>query len=455
MHSIKPNYRARVPQPILKLFTIWMTVFFLLTPSPAGAYSVLSHEEIIDLAWHDQIVPLLLERFPNTTSDQLREAHSYAYGGCIIQDIGYYPHGSHLFSDLLHYIRTGDFVLSLLREASDVNELAFALGALAHHTADTYGHPAVNLATGAEYPKLRDKFGDVVTYDDDHTAHLQTEFGFDVVEVAHNRYAPQQYHDFIGFSVSKPLLERAFRDTYGFEVNQIMPSEDRAINTYRHTVSSLLPRATRVAVINYEKEMKQEDPSYDRRKFIYRVDKATYKREYGNEYQKPGAGAEMLAFFIRILPKIGPLKALELHMPDAQSQQEFLKSMNNVVDHYTAYLKQLRQEPAAPVTLDLADLNLDTGNPTESGRYRLADFTYAQLLAEIEKHPETPIPAALRANVMAFYQPGQSNYVSLKPKEWQQTKNSILAIENAQLVDLKVSDQSTKDQQAPVAAMPH
>jgi hypothetical protein len=451
MPSCKPNHRV----PVFQFFIAWIVITLLIAPSPACAYSVLSHEEVVDLVWHDQIVPLLLERVPNTTPDQLREAHSYAYGGCIIQDIGYYPHGSHLFSDLLHYVRTGDFVLSLLREASDVDELAFALGALAHYTSDTWGHPAVNLATSAEYPKLRDKFGNVVTYDDDPTAHLRTEFGFDVVEVAQNRYAPEQYHDFIGFSVSKPLLERAFRDTYGFEVNQIMPGEDRAINTYRHTVSSLLPEATRVAVINYEKQIKQEDPSYDRNKFIFRMDKATYKRKYGNDYQKPGAGAEILAFFVRILPKVGPLKALKLQMPSPQSQQEFLKSMNTVVDHYTAYLQQLRREPLTPVTLDLSDRNLDTGSPTESGKYRLADFTYSKLLVEIQKHPETPIPAALRANLIDFYRPGLNNYVSAKPEEWQQTKSNVLAIENAHLVDLKVSDQSTKDQQPPVAAMPH
>jgi len=449
MRLSKPISRVRAVQTLLRLFTVWIVIVILLAPSQAGAYSVLSHEEVVDLVWRDQIVPLLLERFPNTTPDQLREAHSYAYGGCIIQDIGYYPHGNHLFSDLLHYVRTGDFVLSLLREASDVDELAFALGALAHYTSDTWGHPAVNLATGAEYPKLRDKFGNVVTYDDDPTAHLQTEFGFDVVEVAHNRYAPQQYHDFIGFSVSKSLLERAFRDTYGFEVNQIMPSEDRAINTYRHTVSRLLPEATRVAVINYEKQLKQEDSSYDRRKFIYRVDKASYRREYGNDYQKPGAGAETLAFFVRILPKIGPLKALNLRMPNAPSQQEFLKSMNTVVDHYTAYLQQLRLEPATPVTLDLPDRNLDTGNPTESGKYRLADFTYAKLLAEIDKKPATPLPASLRANIIDFYQSGQNNYVSFKPKEWQQTQANLHALENATPVELKISDQPTKDQQAP------
>lgn len=446
MRSRNPHSRSRSARA-LRLSAAWILLLVFLVPSPAGAYSVLSHEEIVDLAWHDHVVPVLLQRFPDTTPDQLREAHAYAYGGCIIQDIGYYPFGNHLFSDLLHYVRTGDFVENLLRESTDVDEYAFALGALAHYIADSYGHPAVNLATGREYPKLRDKFGNIVTYDDNPTAHLQTEFGFDVVEVAHNRYAPQQYHDFIGFAVSKPLIERAFRDTYGFEVNQIMVHEDLAINTYRDTVSGLIPQMTRVAAVSYEKQLKQEDPSYARKKFIYRVDKSAYRREFGGAYQKPSPGTEIIAFFIRILPKIGPLKALRLHMPGPESQKEFLASVNVVVDHYNASLKELKLDPTNGVRFDLPDRNLDTGDATVSGKYRLADFTYANLLDRIEKHPATAIPAGLRTNVIAFYQSAPQNYVSTKPKEWARTQADLQTLEKAQPNAAKVSDQPTRDQQ--------
>jgi hypothetical protein len=431
----------------IQYFSTWILLLLSFFPTPASAYSVLSHEEIVDLAWRDHIVPVLLHRFPETTPEQLREAHAYAYGGCIIQDMGYYPFGSHLFSDLLHYVRTGDFVESLLRESTDVDEYAFALGALAHYTADSYGHPAVNRATGREYPKLRDKFGNVVTYDDNPTAHLQTEFGFDVVEVAHNRYAPQQYHDFIGFAVAKPLVERAFRDTYGFEVNQVMSHEDLAINTYRHTVSGLIPQMTRVAAISYEKQIKQEDPSYARNKFIYRMDKASYRREFGADYQKPSAGTQMVAFFIRILPKIGPLKALRLHMPDADSQKQFLASVNQVVDRYNTSLEELRQDAPDSVSLHLPDRNLDTGDATAPGKYRRTDFTYAKLLDEIEKHPDIAVPASLRMNVIAFYQTGSRNYVRMKPKSWAQAQADLHRLEKAQPGVLKISDQPTKDQQ--------
>jgi hypothetical protein len=162
-------------------------------------YSVLTHEEIVDLLWTDEIRPLLLQRFPELSEEQLKEAHAYAYGGAVIQDLGYYPFGSVEFSNLVHYVRSGDFVRELLLQSQDANEYAFALGALAHYASDIAGHPAVNQAVSIQYPKLRAKYGNSVRYAQDHTAHLKTEFGFDMVQVAKNRYASQQYHDFIGF----------------------------------------------------------------------------------------------------------------------------------------------------------------------------------------------------------------------------------------------------------------
>src|SRR5271168_1572361 len=196
------------------------------------AYSVLTHEEIVDLLWTDEIRPLLLKRFPALTEDQLKEAHAYAYGGAVIQDLGYYPFGSKEFSNLVHYVRSGDFVRELLLESQDVNEYAFALGALAHYASDIAGHPAVNQSVAIEYPKLRAKYGASVRYADDHTAHLKTEFGFDTVQVAQNRYASPQYHDFIGFQVSKSLLERVFPVVYGVELKDVLAHEDLAIGSY-------------------------------------------------------------------------------------------------------------------------------------------------------------------------------------------------------------------------------
>jgi hypothetical protein len=216
-------------------------LLILLTPHWMIGYSMLAHEQIVDLAWADQIEPLLRHRFPHSTDEDLQKAHAYAYGGCVIQDLGYYPFGSKDFSNLVHYVRSGDFVLALLRNATDIDEYAFALGALAHYEADTDGHPAVNRAVALEYPKLRVKYGNQVTYEQNHTAHIRTEFGFDVVQVAKNRYTSDSYRSFIGFQVSKPVLQKAFRETYGIELTDVFRNVDLSIATYRHSVSTIIP----------------------------------------------------------------------------------------------------------------------------------------------------------------------------------------------------------------------
>src|SRR5579863_6356020 len=131
-----------------------------------SAYSVLTHEEVVDLLWADSIQPLLIKRFPAATPDDLKKAHAFAYGGSLAQDMGYYPFGNKYFSDLTHYVRSGDFIVNLLRESTDINEYAFALGALSHYAADNVGHPVVNQAVALEFPSLRKKYGNEVTYAD-------------------------------------------------------------------------------------------------------------------------------------------------------------------------------------------------------------------------------------------------------------------------------------------------
>src|SRR5437016_13975274 len=134
-------------------------------PRETRAYSVLAHEANIDALWEPAIRPLLQRRFPHATCEELQTARAYAYGGSVVQDLGYYPFGSHFFSNLLHYVRTGDFVNALISDARDVNEYAFALGALGHYAADNSGHPmAVNRAVPLMYPKLKAQFGNNVHY---------------------------------------------------------------------------------------------------------------------------------------------------------------------------------------------------------------------------------------------------------------------------------------------------
>jgi hypothetical protein len=370
----------------------------LLCSGGLSAYSVLTHEEIVDLLWADEIRPLLLKRFPELTDDQIKQAHAYAYGGAVIQDLGYYPFGSREFSDLVHYVRSGDFVRELIFQSQDVNEYAFALGALSHYISDIAGHPAVSQAVAIEYPKLRAKFGKSVRYAQDKTAHLKTEFGFDTVQVAKNRYASQQYHDFIGFQVSKLLLERVFPVVYGLELKDVLTHEDLAVGSYRFAVSRLIPQMTRVALQTHEKELMRETPNFARKKFLYRLSRSGYEKEWGKDYVQPGAGTRVLSTFLRYIPKVGPFKGLAFNNPTAKTEDLYIKSINTTVDQYRAFLQQVRAD-----TLLLPNFDLDSGQATKANEYSLTDDAYAKLLAQAADGKFEHTSAELRDNILAFY----------------------------------------------------
>ena len=329
-----------------------------------NGYSVLTHEEVVDLVWADQIQPLLRHRFPGASDEELEEAHAYACGGCVIQDLGYYPFGNKQFSDIVHYVRSGDFVVALLRDANDLDGYAFALGALAHYVSDVEGHPSVNRAVAIEYPKLRKKFGDSVTYQDNHRAHIRTEFGFDVVQAAKNRFTSDSYHNFIGFQPSKPLLEQAFRETYGLELKDILSNPDLSIGSYRRSVSTIIPEMTRVALLTKHAELVREDHNFDQQKFLYRLSRTQYEKEWGTEYQKPRFGARVLALVVKVMPKVGPLKTVDITVPSPATEDLYIESVNKTVDAYKAQLVRLRQQGDRLV---LPDLDFDTGKPTRPG----------------------------------------------------------------------------------------
>jgi hypothetical protein len=366
--------------------------------SGSFAYSVLTHEEIVDLVWTDALVPLLLRRFPTLTDGQIKEAHSFAYGGAVIQDLGYYPFGSVEFSNLVHYVRSGDFVQQLISQSEDANEYAFALGALAHYASDISGHPAVNRAVSIQYPKLRAKYGDSVRYAEDHTAHLKTEFGFDMVQVAKNRYASQEYHDFIGFQVSKPLLERAFPIVYGVELKDVLAHEDLAIGSYRFAVSRMVPQMTAIALRTHEKDMMKETPNLARKKFLYRLSRSEYEKEWGKDYTKPDFGTRLWSALLHHIPKIGPFKALAFNNPTAQTEDLYFKSINTTVDRYRIYLDELRNH-----TLQLVNCDFDSGKATKAAEYSLTDDTYAQLLNQISARKFDLTTSDLRDNILHFY----------------------------------------------------
>ncbi len=417
---------ARTP-----VIAVCLIAVLLALPAPVHAYAVLSHEAIIDAAWETHIKPLLLKKFPQATEEDLSRAQAYAYGGAIIQDMGYYPYGSPFFSDLTHYIRSGDFIKALLRNAKDLNEYAFAVGSLAHYAADNYGHRlGINRAVPILYPGLRKKFGDSIAFEDNRLAHVKTEFGFDVLEIARERYAPESYHDFIGFEVSRSVLDQAFRETYGLELKDVLVSEEKVLNSYRRDVSKLIPKATRIAWHLKKDEIKDDIPDATKRKFLFNLSRANYEREWGKDYRKPSPGERFLAFVYKLIPKFGPLKILQFRTPTPQTEQMFESSFNATLDHYRELLTNLRES-----RLDLPNNNFDVGENTGPGKYRLNDEAHAELLDKLAENKFAGATSEVKAELVRFFAEPDAPYATKhNVKAWTKVQTQLQQLKSATFI---------------------
>jgi hypothetical protein len=386
----------------------------------------MSHQAIIDAAWENDLKPALRKRFPKATEDELNEGQAYAYGGAIIQDLGYYPYGSPFFSDLTHYVRSADFILAMLRDAQDVNEYAFALGAMAHYAADNNGHKiGTNRSVPILYPKLKKKYGDSVSYEQDKLAHVKTEFGFDVLEIAKERYAPESYHDFIGFEVSRRVLEEAFEETYGLDLKKVLVNEDRALNSYRRAVSNLIPRATRIAWQLKKDEIEADEPGMTRQKFLYNLKRAKYEQEWGKDYQQPTLGDKFLAFLYKILPKFGPLKVLQFKTPTPQTEKMFEASFNDTLDQYRKLLRQQREAQQPALTND----NFDLGTASAPGQYQLSDSTHAKLLDKLADQKFAGMTPEIRSELLEFFGAPDTPFKLKKDKKaWSKLQTELEAL---------------------------
>ena len=399
-----------------------LLVTALAWPPPARAYAVLAHEAIIDAAWEGHLKPALLAKYPQATDEDLSSAQAYAYGGAILQDMGYYPYGSPFFSDLTHYVRSGDFILALLRDSQNLTEYAFALGSLAHYAADNDGHRiGTNRAVPVLYPGLRKKYGDSVAYEDGKLAHVKTEFGFDVVEVARERYAPDGYHDFIGFEVARRVLDQAFQETYGLELKDLLVSEEKAINSFRHDVSTLIPKATRIAWHLKKDEIKDDIPDATKKRFLFNLSRSNYEREWGKNYSKPTAAERFLAFLYKLLPKWGPLKVLQFRTPTPQTERMFEASFNATMDRYRALLREVREGE-----LQLPNDNFDVGEDTGPGKYRMNDDAHAELLDKLAEKNFAGARPELKAELLHFYADTGAAYSTKRnARQWAKVQTQL------------------------------
>jgi hypothetical protein len=413
---------------VLSKFLCPLFVLLLFIPSTTKAYSILTHEALIDASWVKSIQPLLIEKFPGATEADLKLAHSYAYGGSLMSDIGYSPFGSTYFTNLIHYVRSGDFVENLISEAQNLNEYAFALGSLCHYMGDSYGHSiGTNRVVPMVYPKVGKKFGEVVTYEQDHTSHTRTELAFDVLQLARGNYASQGFHDLIGFNVAIPVLERAFYKTYGQNINDIFGNIDRSVNNFRWAVNGLMPTITRSAWVLKKDEIKEMQPGITAKKFHYKMKRKKYYAEYGHEIDKPDFGERMLAFFISILPRLGPLKTFRFKEIGHDGEKQFIKSFDTVMSHYAAALNNLHTGK-----VNLANVNFDTGKETNADDYLLADDTYSQLLLNLQDNKFSYLTGSLKENVISFYATADTiTFAKRDASEWKKTRLAIQEIKIA------------------------
>jgi hypothetical protein len=419
--SLMQPHRKKRPGSII---IGWAIAFFLCMPFFSKAYSVLTHQALIDANWKDVLAPLLKKKYPHASAEQLKQAKAYAYGGAVAPDMGYYPYGSKLFTNLIHYVRSGDFTKTILAEAHNLNEYAFALGVYCHYMADTYGHSlGVNRCVPLIYPKMEKKFGDTVTYAQNKTSHLRTEFSFDVLQTARGNYAPESYHDFIGFAVADTLLGRAFLKTYGLDMSELFASLPVAIGTFRWAVKNFLPTITKVAWASKQEEIRQAHPDITGRKFIYKMKTKQYYTEYGHERTRPDFFSNALALLIQILPKQGPLSVLKIQVPGPEVEDIFIKSFDTVIHKYALALSQN--------SMNAPNINFDTGEPIRQGDYSLCDKTYDELLLKLKDNSFASTSAALKNNIISFYSSGASK-IKRSKKECRKINEALKELESIQ-----------------------
>ena len=377
-----------------------LVFFFSLLPFTVSAYGVLTHEAIVDASWDKSMVPLLKEKFPGATDSALQEAHAYAYGGAVAPDMGFYPFGSKLFTNLVHYVRSGDMVNALLRDACTLNEYAFALGFLSHYVADNYGHPlATNRSVPLVYPKLEKKYGHLITYADDRIAHMRMEFGFDVLEIAKGNYASQNYHNFIGFKVDTAVLARAFRETYQLDINAVFKNHFQlSVETFRWIVANIFPALTKAGWVAKKHTIGKQDPTKATKHFSYKMRQKQYDKQFGKGYKRPGFKAALLSYLIRVLPKVGPTRALRFKAPTPQAEKYLEQSIDTVLHYYSVHLQQLKAHQ-----LHLKDKDYDTGNLTANCEYSLANQTYTQWVLRLKESDFKNVDDGARQNIIHFF----------------------------------------------------
>jgi hypothetical protein len=419
-----------------------LVAFGCAAPAARG-YSLLTHEQLIDLTWQDSIVPFLRSRYPNLTPADLDRARAYAYGGCVIQDIGYYPFGDRSFSNLTHYVRSGDFVENLLRDATNADELAFAVGALSHYIGDSTGHPeATNLAVPLEFPALGAKYGPVVSYAEGKHQHVQTEFAFDINEIVHHRVAPLSYLRHVGLKVPVRLVGQAFYQTYGLTDFAGRRAHRFKVSEYRWALRTFIPHVAYSVTVLHRSHMPADPDTPDAHELENEAATTNTQNHWDAYRRKAGFETYALAGVLFVLPKFGPLALVSIKGPTPSTEADYLHSVVQAtaalrwtLTRFTPVAERGAQPagttgfaPAAPFDpkQPLPNRDLDTGNVVKPGGYSLTDSTYASLLHRITRLPTQPIPPGIKEDIEAYYaDPSAPIATKHNPKKWARVQGGL------------------------------
>jgi hypothetical protein len=458
---------------LLRNLFLVLVIGSLLPARPAGAYSLLTHEQLIDLTWQSSIVPLLLSRYPTLTPAEIEHARAYAYGGCVIQDIGYYPFGDQFFSNLTHYVRSGDFVVNLFRNAGNADELAFAIGALSHYIGDSIGHSiATNVAVPVEFPKLAAKYGPSVNYAEGMHQHVQTEFAFDINGITHSRFAPVHYFRAIGLEVPTKQLSLAFYQTYGLREDFTDTRHHRNnIRGYRFAVHGFIPRIAYATTLLHRKHLPAEpgpnDPAAaDLQKLTAQIALVAQQQQWEQYRRHTGIGTYTLAGLLWITPKFGALKMVSVKGPTTKTEADYIHSVLLSTDELNRTLRRFTPPPSLNATAGAAaaadttslpppsaplpakpgasqniprqssdpnhpliNRDLDTGIPVRPSGYRLTDDTYALLLHRLVAKPTEPIPPGIKEDILAYYANLDLPFATKAvPSEWAKVQTDLATL---------------------------
>jgi hypothetical protein len=170
-----------------------------------------------------------------------------------------------------------------------------------------------------------------------------------------------------------------------------------------------------------------ETPNFNSRKFRYYLSRASYNREWGKGYRRPGFGTRVLAFFLKFVPKVGPFKAVDFKIPTHKTEDLYIASVNRSLDNYRSLLTEVRKKD-----LQLPNTDFDTGHMTHAGEYALTDKTYAHLLDDLAKDNFIQASPELRENILAFYSDQKAPLATKrKPSAWEKTETQLERLKNA------------------------